>query len=269
MGARKPKSGSKGPKGGRKGRMGAKGQGASKSRASARPIPPNQKWGVYAAVVVLAAMGWAVGRYGLVSWILTVFVSAAGFGFWYPGLLKRVVDQHKNLARQVGDASWDEVGRMPVADVAAAVLLGVWIVFLAAGLGRYPFPELLRSCIGALCAVLGLTVRAAVTAYRKGTPAGPYTHDLLDRSVKALGGKGVDRGRRGTAALGVVVVQAAVGQVMLGGSFGQVWIDPVTDLWVGSGLLGAAGAELVILLIRHRLLPVADRVATLKQAIRP
>ena len=65
-----------------------------------------------------------------------------------------------------------------------------------------------------------------------------------------------------------MVVQAAVGQVMMGGSFGRVFFGPMVDLWIGSAILGADGAEMVILLVRHRLLPVADRVATLKNAVR-
>lgn len=267
MAARKIRGG-RTRKAGRKARTGAKGRAASNKSTPVKPIPPNQKWSAYGVVVLLVAAGWVMGRYGVTAWILTAFASAAIFGFWYPALLKRVVDQHKNLARQVGDASWKGVGRVPVADVAAAVLLVTWIVFLALGLGRYPFPELLRSCIGAMSAALGLVARAAVTAYTRGTPSGPYTHGVLDRAIKELGDRGSDRGRRGTAALGVVVVQAAAGQMMLGGSFGNVWIDPIVDLWVGAGLLGAAGAEMVILLLRHRLLPVADRVATLKQAIK-
>lgn len=218
---------------------------------------------------MLAVLGWFLGGYGFTAWVLLMVASAALFGFWYPALLSRVIDQHKNLARQVGDESWNGVGKVPLADICVGILLILWIVMLGMGLRRYPLPDLLRASIGSLCVCFGLVFRTAFTAITRGSPAGPLDPDVVEKALKALSGKGKDRGRRGTVTLGLVVAQAACGQVMLGGTFGHMIIDPVTDLYAGSLLLSAAGVEMVLLLLRHRLLPVADRVATLKQALRP
>ena len=102
---------------------------AARGRTASRPIAPNRKIGVFVAVFLLAALGWGVGRYGLVVWIPMGFLAAAVVGFWYPALLGRVLDQHSNLAREVGDESWKGSDKVPLADVAVAVLLLLGLCF--------------------------------------------------------------------------------------------------------------------------------------------
>jgi len=68
--------------------------------------------------------------------------------------------------------------------------------------------------------------------------------------------------------LAVVALQAAGGQVLLAGAYGHVVLDFELDQWLGSALLAGAGIELVLLLMRYRLQPVVDRVASMQQILK-
>jgi hypothetical protein len=229
---------------------------------------PSRKWRLHVVIALSAALGWFVGGYGAVVWPLVAFFAAAVFGLPYPPELRRVADQHKSLAREIKGIDWDGTGKIPFVELGASFLVLGWVVLLAVSLGRYPKPVLLSQTIGSLCVSLGILVRCAVAARSVGVPAVPLEPHPLDAVLKGLPSPGRNFGRRNTLLVGLVVVQAAVGQLMLGGTFGRVLLGPVEDLIVGSVLLSAAGAELVMLTIRHRLLPVADRATTLRKAMK-
>jgi hypothetical protein len=250
-------------------RRSARGRSRSRKAASTPKSASRRRWLLYVVVACLGGLGWIVGRYGMVTWPLVAFFAAAVFGLRYPGELRRSIDQHKNLARQVKDKHWDGTGKLPLAEILSGILLLMWIVLLALSLSRYPRPALLSSTIGTLCVALGVLIRCIATARSTGVPSVPLEPPSLDRTIKSLPSPGKNRGRRTTLLIGFVVAQAAAGQVMLGGTFGRVILDPELDLLIGSLLLAAAGAELVMVTLHHRLQSVGDRAVTLRAAMKP
>ncbi len=228
--------------------------------------PPRMTIIMIVAIISVAVLGWFLGRYGPPTWPLIAFFSAALWGLWYPSQLLRSVDQHKNIARQVNDKNWKGYSQIPIADIAAGLLLMAWIVLLGLSLNRYPLPWLLSSTLGSLCASLGIILRSAWTGWRKGVPTVPYEPDPLEKAIKIAGD---ERGKSSVAFfIALVVLQAAAGQVLLGGTFGHVLFGRITDLTLGAVLLAASGAEIVMLLVNFRLQPIKKRASALQKAMK-
>ena len=273
MGSKKnhPKSRAKSsarPKGTKKHAKGEKKKPPSKPKRQPAKNPPHKTPSLVAVIFFGAALGWFLGQYGLPTWPLIVFLLAAVWGLVFPAQLERSLDQHKNIARQVGDKDWTGASKIPLADIATGFLLLAWIVLLGLSVGRYPRPLLLNSTIGSLCASLGVVFRSGFTAWRKGVPTVPYEKDPLEKALKSAGAEKRNSGGGGSLLLAFVVLQAAAGQVMLGGTFGHVLLGLEKDLLLGAVLLSASGAEMALLLVRYRLQPIGDRASSLLKAMK-
>jgi len=236
------------------------GRGAAKSRS-------NQALAIGSFVLVMA--GWAAGRVSPLSWVLSAFFGAALFGAWYPDRLRRSRDQHKTLASQVqlGDR-WKGTGNVPLADTAAFALLALWIAFLWMGMDRFPEPQLVSAAVGGLWATVGMVLRSAWVVWRRGAGWVPPDPKIVTAAAAALKTRGRDRSRWSTLVVGLVAVQAAAGQVLMAGTFGVEVISWDLDRVLGSILVALAGYEVLWMLMVHRLLPVADRVAGMQALLR-
>lgn len=230
--------------------------------------PPHKTLIMTVVIFAVALIGWFVGQYGPATWPLLAFFSAALWGLWYPAQLVRSLDQHKNIARQVDDKNWKGYSQTPLADFAAGLLLAAWIILLGLSLHRYPLPRLLSSTLGSLSASLGIVLRSGFTGWRKGVPTVPYEKEPLEKTIKITGKKNSKEGKWGAFLIAFVVLQAAAGQVLLGGTFGRVLLGRITDLTLGAALLSASGAEIVMLLVKYRLQPIKNRASTLLNAMK-
>jgi len=229
--------------------------------------PPHKTLSIPVVILAGAVAGWFIGSYGPATWPLIAFSLAAIWGLWYPAQLERSLDQHKNIARQVGEKSWNGFSKNPLADIATGLLLMAWIVLLGLSVNRYPLPQLLNSTLGSLCSSFGIILRSGFTAWRQGVPTVPYEIEPLEKTIKIAGSE-EESGKMGVFWIALVILQAAAGQIMLGGTFGRVLIGPVQDLTLGAILLSASGAEIVLLLVRHRLQPAGERARSLRKAMK-
>ncbi len=235
-----------------------------KKRKKEARRPPHRTPAPYLGAVALAATGWALGYAGPLWWFVAAVFAAAATGIWYPRELRRVVDQYRNVARQVA-TSWTGQDRIPVSEVGAFLLVALWCTLLGMGMGRYPRPELVSAAEGALFAVLGMLLRAGVVAWRTGCPWLPPDKATLDGADKAVRAGGRDRSRMFRWSVIFVALQSALGVVLLGGVFLPESFDRNVGYWLGSFLLGASGLELVLLVFRYRLEPIQDRLAAMRR----
>ena len=160
------------------------------------------------------------------------------------------------------------MGKVPVADTAALLLLALWIAFLWMGMDRFPEPKLVSSAAGGLWAAAGMVVRSAWVVWRRGGGWVPPDPKIVSAAASALKSQGKDRSRWSTVLVGLVALQAAAGQVLMGGAFGVLLFSWELDRMLGSLLVALAGFEVVWLLVAHRLMPVADRVAGMQALLR-
>ncbi len=218
---------------------------------------------------LLVVAGWVVGRWGPLSWPVAAFFSAALFGVWFPQRLRRITDQHKTLARQTQlSEAWTGTGNVPLADTAALFLLVLWIAFLWMGMDRFPEPALVSAAAGGLWAGVGMVLRSAWVVWRRGSGWVPPDPKVVSAAASVLKSEGRDRGRWTTVLVGLVALQAAAGQVIMGGAFGVELLSWEWDRELGSLLVAAAGYEVLWLLVSYRLQPVADRVAGMQSLLR-
>ncbi len=243
-------------------------QPAGKKQRQPARRPPHKTLSIPVVILAGAVAGWFIGSYGPATWPLITFSLAAVWGLWYPAQLERSLDQHKNIARQVGEKTWNGFSKNPLADIATGLLLMAWIVLLGLSINRYPLPQLLNSTLGSLCSSFGIILRSGFTAWRKGVPTVPYEIEPLEKTIKIAGNEENGNGRLGVFWIALVILQAAAGQIMLGGTFGHVLIGPVQDLTLGAVLLSASGAEIVLLLVRHRLQSAGERARSLRKAMK-
>ena len=238
-------------------------------RQGSSPAASRSNLSLFAGIGGLVLVGWLIGGWGPLSWPVVAFFSAALFGGGFSPRLRSITDQHKTLAHQTDLSDvWNGTGNVPLAEMAALFLLLLWIAFLWMGMDRFPDPALVSSAAAGLWAAVGMVLRSAWVVWRRGSGWVPPDPKVVSAAASALKSEGRDRSRWTTVLVGLVALQAAAGQVLMGGAFGVELISPAADRELGSLLVAAAGCEVLCLLVSYRLHPVADRVAGMQALLR-